>query len=278
MSTADTRIHEGRMCGSDGTSLRYITCGSGYPVVVSTPIGLHLDFWRPLFSTQSAQNFRFIALQSRTLWGSEPSPTQAGDTLERHAQDIAELVALEGLKNYAALGYCGGSAPLVAALSRVSALPESIMLVSTLFRRDRQEQIVQRILNKFTSSPRPSAYRMILSVAFQIAVPQFQMAAEAEICTERNLPSYLRQLHSLYSYDFPLDFPNECRLNISYCSGDIESIRSSSTEYFNNLNKSNSSIRIIDNADHFYLFNDPENAIRTVMDALGSHAGILYER
>ena len=85
-------IEEHRFTSSDNVGLRYVACGNGYPVVLSSPIGLHLDFWKPLFAASGAERYRFLALQSRGLWGSEASHNEADDTVYRHGLDIAELI------------------------------------------------------------------------------------------------------------------------------------------------------------------------------------------
>ncbi|WP_298464069.1 alpha/beta hydrolase [uncultured Erythrobacter sp.] len=275
MSNLAPRIEEHRFVSSDDVGLRYISCGDGYPVVLSTPIGLHLDFWKPLFATRSAERFRFIALQSRGLWGSQASHDPANDTVSRHGLDIAELVGHEELNDYAMIGYCGGSAPLIEALQSVAKVPGNTLLISTLFRRDRQELIVRRVLERFEQSQRPSAYRMILSVAFQAAVPEFQSIAEDEICTTEKLPMYLRQLNSLYSFNFPNNIRSDTSIRVFLSSGDIDPIKESSCDYVNRMGGDASKIETINDSDHFYLFNQPERAIDLISNSLLSNAGAI---
>jgi hypothetical protein len=272
--TVGAPVTEHRLRAADGARLRYIAAGTGRPVVVSSPIGLHLDFWRPLFAAMRGAPFRFLALQSRGLWGSAPSPTPQGDTLAAHAGDIAALIGQERLTDYDVLGYCGGTAPLVAALEQVGSAPRRALLVSTLFRRARQEQIVQRILDKFEATSRPGAYRMILSAAFQLGVPQFQALAEQEICTPERLPAYLRQLRSLYAYEFP------CRINVSgdvhiaVMSGDIPSIIESSLWFSGRMLCTTCRVASVPEADHFFMYNNAQRARMLLIDVLGKNAGV----
>ena len=267
-------VAEHHLRTADGVRLRYIAAGRGRPVIVSSPIGLHLDFWRPLFDAMRDAPFRFLALQSRGLWGSEPSPTPEGDTLAAHAGDIAALIGCERRSDYDVLGYCGGVAPLVAALEQVAVAPRRAILISALFRRARQEQIVRRILDKFEATSRPDAYRMILSTAFQLGPPLLQERAEQEICTVRALPSYLRQLKSLYTYEFPNRIEVQERVYVATMSDDIASIKDSSLWFAQTTQHPNLTIMSVPNADHFFPFTAPYRAATFVSERLQQHRGV----
>jgi len=276
MTAADllAPVAEHRLRSFDGTMLRWFEAGRGYPILVSLPIGLHRDFLLPLIES-AGDRYRFIYLQSRGLWGSEASANPQNDTVEAHGRDLADVAAAASLSDYAALGYCGGSAPLVIAAGRAPVPPRRLLLLSTLFRRSGFEEIVTHLADRLRASDRPDTYRMILHIAFRFGAPQFRDLAIEEICSAEKLAGFLAQLSSLYRYTFPVRLAVTQDITIAVAQHDIDAIRTSSEAFLGGLDHPDARLIDLDEAGHFLLFEDPRRVAALLDRWLAPSSGEL---
>jgi non-heme chloroperoxidase len=90
---------------SDGVSLHYLDAGAGPAIVLVPGWTMPADIFEPQINGLS-KRFRVIALDPRSQGDSEK--TAEGNTLERHAQDIKELLEHLQLQNVVLLGWSNG--------------------------------------------------------------------------------------------------------------------------------------------------------------------------
>lgn len=90
---------------SDGVSLHYFDAGTGAAIVLVPGWMMPADIFEPQINGLS-KRFRVIALDPRSQGDSEK--TAEGNTLERHAQDIKELLEHLQLRNVVLLGWSNG--------------------------------------------------------------------------------------------------------------------------------------------------------------------------
>lgn len=90
---------------SDGVSLHYFDAGSGTAIVLVPGWTMAADIFEPQINELS-KRFHIIALDPRSQGDSEKTPE--GNTLERHAQDIKELLEHLKLQNVVLLGWFNG--------------------------------------------------------------------------------------------------------------------------------------------------------------------------
>jgi non-heme chloroperoxidase len=90
---------------SDGVSLHYFDAGAGAAMVLIPGWTMPADIFEPQIN-ELAKRFRVIALDPRSQGDSQK--TADGNTLERHAQDIEELLEYLKLRNVVLLGWSNG--------------------------------------------------------------------------------------------------------------------------------------------------------------------------
>ena len=90
---------------SDGVSLHYFDAGSGAAIILIPGWTMAADIFEPQINGLS-KRFRIIALDVRSQGDSEKTPE--GNTLERHAQDIQELIEHLHVHNVVLLGWSNG--------------------------------------------------------------------------------------------------------------------------------------------------------------------------
>lgn len=90
---------------SDGVSLHYLDAGSGAAIVLIPGWTMPADIFEPQLNELS-KRFRVIALDPRSQGDSEK--TSDGNTPERHAQDIQELMDALHLHDVVLLGWSNG--------------------------------------------------------------------------------------------------------------------------------------------------------------------------
>ena len=90
---------------SDGASLHFFDAGTGAAIVLIPGWTMAADIFEPQINELSTQ-FRVIALDPRSQGDSEK--TADGNTLERHAQDIQELLDHLELHSVVLLGWSNG--------------------------------------------------------------------------------------------------------------------------------------------------------------------------
>jgi len=90
---------------SDGVSLHYFDAGSGAAIILIPGWTMPADIFEPQINGLS-KRFRTIALDVRSQGDSEKTPE--GNTLERHAQDIQELINHLHVHDVVLLGWSNG--------------------------------------------------------------------------------------------------------------------------------------------------------------------------
>ena len=104
---ADSAVHakSANFRSSDGVSLHYLEAGQGPAIVLIPGWTMAADIYEPQLNELSKQ-FHVIALDPRSQGDSEK--TAEGNTLERHAQDIQELLAHLKLSDVVLAGWSNG--------------------------------------------------------------------------------------------------------------------------------------------------------------------------
>ena len=90
---------------SDGVSLHYFDAGSGAAIILIPGWTMAADIFEPQINALS-KRFRIIALDVRSQGDSEK--TSEGNTLERHAQDIQDLIDHLHIHDVVLLGWSNG--------------------------------------------------------------------------------------------------------------------------------------------------------------------------
>ncbi len=90
---------------TDGVSLHYLDAGVGAAIVLVPGWTMPADIFEPQIDGLS-KRFRVIALDPRSQGDSEKTPE--GNYLERHAQDIKELLEHLGVRDVLLLGWSNG--------------------------------------------------------------------------------------------------------------------------------------------------------------------------
>lgn len=90
---------------SDGVSLHYFDAGSGATIILIPGWTMAADIFEPQINALS-KRYRVIALDVRSQGDSEKTPE--GNTLERHAQDIQELIDHLQVHDIVLLGWSNG--------------------------------------------------------------------------------------------------------------------------------------------------------------------------
>ncbi len=105
IAQAEVRATSATFRTSDGVSLHYFDAGSGPALVLIPGWTMAADIFEPQINELS-QRFRVVALDPRSQGDSEK--TADGNTLERHAQDISELLEHLDLHDAVLLGWSNG--------------------------------------------------------------------------------------------------------------------------------------------------------------------------
>jgi pimeloyl-ACP methyl ester carboxylesterase len=240
----------------DGTPIKWFDIGDGPTLVISLPIGLHPDFLRPL-TRLLADDFRMVYLQSRGLWGSGCSHLSGGNSLDSHARDIAALIDAAGPDRYSMIGYCGGTPAMLQARDYCRTPADRTLIISSLFRRGGLEKIIEKLISRISDEGRPDTYRAVLSLAFRYGTPEFRDRAMAELSTVERLRIFLDQLLSLYQYEFPISIGP---VTIVITEEDVESIRTSSLEFFQVIDDGYCRMIDIPGLGHFFINEEPNIA------------------
>jgi non-heme chloroperoxidase len=90
---------------NDGVSLHYFDAGTGAAMILIPGWTMAADIFEPQINALS-KRFRIIALDVRSQGDSEKTPE--GNTLERHAQDIQELIDHLHVHDVVLLGWSNG--------------------------------------------------------------------------------------------------------------------------------------------------------------------------
>jgi microsomal epoxide hydrolase len=104
-ANAAARARSATFRTSDGASLHYLDAGTGAAIVLIPGWTMAAEIFEPQINELSTR-FRVIALDPRSQGDSEK--TADGNTLERHAQDIQELLDHLELHSVVLLGWSNG--------------------------------------------------------------------------------------------------------------------------------------------------------------------------
>ncbi|HEU4727007.1 MAG TPA: hypothetical protein VFT22_03940, partial [Kofleriaceae bacterium] len=254
----------------DGTRVHWLEYGRGYPIVVSSPLGIPFPSWQPLLA-RMARSFQFLFVKRRGLWGADiPADLDRLD-VDAHARDIAAIVdASAGISGHAAygmLGFCSGVAPMVKALEHTQHWPEHMAVFNGRFVPG--NHVGGRRL--FAQVERNGALRdRVIEILARFGPPALRDDLKRELGRPGRLESHLRAVEMSRTYEFEAMIPAVVPATFFYAEHDYEEIRSSTLAYVARLGRPPSSVIEIARAEHFFLLDQADRAADLVVSALGA--------
>lgn len=117
---------------SDGEKIRWVELGSGRPLVVSPALGTPLASWLPALLALST-DFKLIFVLTR---GGCEGPTPQDPvalTVQRRAEDLAELINSLGFREYCMVAHSSGVSPVIVSLKQLNTQPSHVCLISARY-------------------------------------------------------------------------------------------------------------------------------------------------
>lgn len=244
---------------SDGTALRVWRLGSGPPLLVSSPIGIHPDAWLPLAQSLEGRCSLVVAA-ARGLWESGLPQDADAVTVHDHSNDLAAVAASLDGGPAAYLGYCAGSFALLDALDRL--LPRRpTMVVSALLQRGPSEAIITRLITR--TAGRTRARETLLSFVYEFSPAGFRERLRDSLVDDSRLAAFIATVHDLYRHVPDAAHAAHLPIHFVRASGDKDALRNSMTQFL--ATRGNDADRLSDiEGTHFGFFEDPANLARLI--------------
>lgn len=117
---------------SDGTQIRWVEFGSGKPLVISPALGTPLASWLPAIKMLS-RSFRLLFVMTRGGYEGPMPQEPAALTVERRADDLAELINSLELREFYMAAHSSGVSPAVVSLKQLNTPPAGVCLISARY-------------------------------------------------------------------------------------------------------------------------------------------------
>jgi pimeloyl-ACP methyl ester carboxylesterase len=249
-----------------GTAVEWTECGTGLPVLVSSPAAIPDWYWDPLLRALGTR-FRAVLVHPRGLGhGGLPGDLRAV-TVADHARDLAQVVDELGLEEYCALGHCVGAAPILESLALVKRRPRAVIVVSARLEPGNAIHNLERVVEQIRVDPRFRAQYAQVAAAY--APPAFRSELERKLQPAHELEAHIRAIQSVRLYPYAAAWPPGVGAIFVTSARDADAIRSSTVAYASRLGSACRGVHQLDGG-HFTLLENPDLALPLMERALAS--------
>jgi pimeloyl-ACP methyl ester carboxylesterase len=250
----------------DGTAVQWIEMGRGYPLLVSSPLGIPIGYWDDLFG-RLADSYRICFVKRRGLWGAPIPGDLAHMDVEAHARDLTAVVEATGHRAFAMLGFCSGVAPMMRSLELAARLPERVAVFSGRFCPGKPVG-GSRWFHEVKKSDR--IRERVIDVLTRFAPASLRAGLTQELLDPGQLDAHLAAVETSRAYDVVTRIPAGVPTTFHYSERDYDEIKQSTNEFAARAGLGQAAVVEIPGAHHFSLCEDPAPSAERVRALFGT--------